>query len=167
MFTALISAGAFIRIPLPPVPVTLQTLFVLIASLTLPLSLSLEAVLLYLLLGIIGLPVFTTGGGIAALAGPTGGYLIGLIPAALIGGLLSKSSKSFAWYLLCGFLATVALYVPGLLVLKGARSLSWAATVSGGLVPFIIGDSLKILVSALTAVAVRPKVRALLENNGQ
>lgn len=167
MFTALICAGAFIRIPLPPVPVTLQTLFVLIAALSLPSSLSLEAVVLYLFLGIIGLPVFTSGGGFAALLGPTGGYLIGLIPAVLIGGLLSKAKNSFPWYLLCAFAGTVGVYVPGLLVLKFTRDLSWTATLSAGLVPFIIGDTLKIVVSALTAIAVRPKVKALLENNGQ
>lgn len=167
MFTALISAGAFIRIPLPPVPVTLQTLFVILASLCLPPMLSLEAVCLYLFLGIIGLPVFTTGGGIAAIAGPTGGYLIGLLPAVLIGGLLSKVKTGVPWYLFCALIATVGVYVPGLLVLKYTRDLSWAATISAGLLPFIIGDTLKIIVSAVTAVAVRPKVKALLENNGQ
>ncbi len=167
MFTALISAGAFIRIPLPPVPITLQTLFVVLASLCLPTSLALEAVVLYMFLGIIGLPVFTSGGGLAAFIGPTSGYMIGFIPAVLIGSLLSRLKTGVPWYLLCGFLATVGIYIPGLLVLKYTRDLSWAATISGGLVPFIIGDTIKIVVCAFTAVAVKPKVSSLLERDGQ
>lgn len=167
MFCALISAGAFIRIPLPPVPVTLQTLFVLIAALCLPLSMAVEAVAVYLLLGIIGLPVFTTGGGFAAILGPTGGYLIGLLPAALVGALLAGKKNTFWWNMLCALAATVCVYIPGLLMLKYSRNLSWATTVSAGLVPFIIGDTLKIIVSSLTALVVKPKVNSLLQKSGQ
>ena len=93
LFAALIAVGAFIRIPLPPVPITLQTLFTLVAALLLPLPVSISSVLVYLFLGIIGLPIFTSGGGLAAVTGPTGGYLIGLIPAVIIGGLMVRSEK--------------------------------------------------------------------------
>lgn len=163
LFAALIAAGAFIRIPIPPVPITLQTLFTLIAGLLLPLSVSLSSVLVYLFLGIIGLPVFTAGGGIAALAGPTGGYLVGLIPAVIVAGVMMRGGrKSYAYTLLAALCATVALYIPGLFWLGYSRSLSLEATLAAGLTPFIAGDILKLLVSALAANALKSQVDELL-----
>lgn len=166
LFAALIAAGAFIRIPLPPVPITLQTLFTLIAGLLLPLSVSLGSVLVYLFLGVIGLPIFTSGGGLAAITGPTGGYLIGLIPAVIIAGLMmGGKQRSYLYTLLVAFIATVALYIPGLLWLGYSRSLSLSATLAGGLTPFIVGDILKMLISALAARAVRPQLDELLSKD--
>lgn len=163
LFAALIAVGAFIRIPLPPVPITLQTLFSLIATLLLPLSVSLPAVLVYLFLGIIGLPIFTSGGGIAAIAGPTGGYLIGLIPACVVSGLMMrKTHSSIPWALLSAFVATVFIYIPGLLQLSYTRHMDLAATLSAGLVPFIIGDVLKMIIAAIVAVKVYPQLNTVL-----
>ena len=82
LFAALISAGAFIRIPMIPVPITLTTLFTMLGSACLPPSLALSSIIVYIFIGAAGLPVFTSGGGLASLLGPTGGYLIGMIPAA-------------------------------------------------------------------------------------
>ena len=90
LFAALIAAGAFIKIPLVPVPVTLTTLFVLLAALCLPPLMALSSIVVYLFLGGIGLPIFTSGGGLAAMLGPTGGYLFGMIPAALFGSLIIR-----------------------------------------------------------------------------
>lgn len=166
LFTALIAAGAFIRIPLPPVPVTLQTLFVLICGLLLPLSLSLSALGVYFFLGLVGLPVFTSGGGIAAFAGPTGGYITGMVPAVVILALFRK--KDSLWMYIAGcVLATAAIYIPGLLWLRHSLSLSWEATLAAGLVPFIIGDSIKIAVACAAGKTLRPQADALLRNPGQ
>ena len=93
LFAALIAAGAFIKIPLVPVPVTLTTLFVLLAALCLPPFMALSSIVVYLFLGGIGLPIFTSGGGLAAMLGPTGGYLFGMIPAALLGSLIMSSNR--------------------------------------------------------------------------
>lgn len=163
LFAALIAAGAFIRIPLPPVPITLQTLFALCAGLLLPVSVSLSSVLVYLFLGAVGLPIFTSGGGIAALTGPTGGYLIGLIPAVIVAGLMMKKKDAgFAYILLTALLATIALYIPGLAWLGYSRSLSFTATLTAGLVPFIVGDVIKLLVASAAALKVRGQVDTLL-----
>ncbi len=164
LFAALAAVGAFIRIPLPPVPVTLQTLFALVAGLVLPLRLSLGSMLAYLFIGLIGLPIFTTGGGIAAIAGPTGGYLAGLVAAVIVEAIVLRlvPRKNMATYLLAALLATMAIYIPGLLWLKSSLSLSWSATFISGLVPFILGDVLKLIASAFVATRVAPRVEMLL-----
>ncbi len=169
LFAALIAVGAFIRIPIPPVPITLQTLFTLVSALLLPLSVSLPSVLVYLFLGIIGLPIFTSGGGLAAVTGPTGGYLIGLIPAVIVGGLMVRGDKTrpLWYYLLASFIATVALYIPGLFWLGYSRHLTLSQTIAGGLTPFIVGDVLKMAVSSLVAYKLRPQVLTMLKGDNE
>ncbi|MGN0906415.1 MAG: biotin transporter BioY [Bullifex sp.] len=169
LFAALIAVGAFIRIPLPPVPITLQTLFTLVSALLLPLSVSIPSVLVYLFLGIIGLPIFTSGGGLAAVTGPTGGYLIGLIPAVTVGGLMvRKDGKKPLWYyLLASFAATVAIYIPGLFWLGYSRHLTLSQTLAGGLTPFIIGDVIKMIVSSIVAYKLRPQVLTMLKSDAE
>ena len=82
-FTALISIGAYISIPIGPVPIVLQNFFVLLAGVMLPRRTAAASVAVYLFLGAVGLPVFSGGtGGFAHFIGPTGGYLIAYLPAA-------------------------------------------------------------------------------------
>jgi len=100
LFAALISVGAYIAIPLPatPVPVVLQNMFILLAGFILGPWWGLASVVFYLLLGSMGLPVFSGGtGGLVKFAGPTGGYLFGFIPGVVIFGLVSRLGKH-AWY---------------------------------------------------------------------
>lgn len=164
MFCALMCAGSFIRIPLPPVPVTLHTLFIMLCGLLLPLPLSLSSVLLYLFLGLIGLPVFTGGGGFAALAGPTGGYLAGYVPAVIVLGLFRSMCRKcnciFLFVAAC-LLSQVCIYVPGLLWLRHSLSLTTQATLTAGLVPFIAGDTIKTVVAAIAAKTLLPRIDAL------
>ena len=156
LFSALIAAGAFIRIPLPPVPITLQTLFVLICGLLLPLKLSLPSLLVYLFLGIAGLPVFTAGGGIAAFTGPTGGYMVGMIPAIVVLSFFRRSGRLWTYAAGC-FVATILIYIPGLLWLKHSLNINWIETLVSGLVPFVVGDVIKIAVATVTAGSLREK----------
>ena len=96
MFAALMAAGAFIRIPVGPVPITLTSFFVLMAALLLgPVGGSLS-VIIYLLIGITGLPAFAGGSGPAVFAGPTGGFLIGYILTTLVCGFISAGSTDIA-----------------------------------------------------------------------
>ncbi len=163
LFTALIAAGSFIRIPLPPVPITLQTLFLFIAALLLPARYSVYSVLLYLFIGIIGLPVFTTGGGLAAAIGPTGGYLWGMIPAVLAGSLIASQRNSAGWYVLSAVIADIVLYIPGVLWLMYSTGISMKAALIGGLLPFIPGDAVKIIIAAISAKALKGQILPLLE----
>mgnify|MGYP003290565325 CR=1 FL=1 len=91
LFTALIAVGAFIRVPVPVVPFTLQYLFTMLAGLLLGPRLGTIAVGTYVLLGLVGLPIFTQGGGFWYVFQPSFGYLIGFCVGTFVTGWLAKS----------------------------------------------------------------------------
>lgn len=167
LFAALISVGAYIAIPLPgtPVPIVLQNMFVMLAALLLGPGWGLAATLAYLALGALGLPVFSGGtGGLARLAGPTGGFLLSYIPAVLSMGLISRLGSRRRWWrdlvaLLVGFVIIYAMGVPWLkVVIKG----SWQKALTAGFLPYIPGDALKIALSVLLASRLGPLVERAL-----
>ncbi len=92
LFAALIAVGAFIRIPIPVVPFTLQLLFTMLAGLLLGPRLGAAAVCVYLAMGLIGLPVFAEGGGPAYVLRPSFGYLIGFALGAYVTGAIANAS---------------------------------------------------------------------------
>ena len=95
LFVALIAAGAFLAIPIGPVPIVLQNMFVLLAGIILGPRWGLACVGIYLLIGACGLPVFANGkAGIGTIFGPTGGYLLGYLPAVFVTGLISKKGNN-------------------------------------------------------------------------
>ncbi len=150
-FIALTTAGAYIRIPLPftPVPITLQTFFVLIAGAILGKKLGTLSQAGYLMIGIFGLPVFTGGlYGFARLFGPTGGYLIGFVlAAALIGRLLEKEAP-FIKIAAVMLLGLAVLFICGVFQLAFVLHISFSKAVMLGLLPFIPGDIIKLLAAA-------------------
>ena len=162
MFGAATAAGAFVVIPLPPVPITLQTLFSALAGALLGGRLGALSQVVYVLLGLIGLPVFAGGkAGLGVLFGPTGGYLIGFIAAAYITGKMveAKEKPGFDWLALsmaCGF---AALYVLGIAQLSMIAKLSLKKALSVGLIPFLIGDLIKIYAAARITLKVRPRIK--------
>ena len=105
MFTALITAGAYIRIPVPVCPFTLQFLFTTLAGVLLGSKRGAMAVFVYVLLGLAGLPVFTGGGGIGYIFQPTFGYLIGFISGAYITGKIVHEGNLTMLRLLSGCFA--------------------------------------------------------------
>lgn len=152
-FIALIAAGSWISIPLPPVPLTLQTLFVLLAGVVMQ-RYAIIPVGLYVLLGAANLPVFHNGmAGLGVLLGPTGGFLLGFIPAALIVGLAyeRQSAKIRVLGLIAG---TGAIYLFGVVWLAYSASLSLPQAVLLGVAPFVVGD----VVKAAAAYAIGKRV---------
>ena len=86
LFTALIAVGAFIKIPIPVVPFTLQYLFTMLAGILLGSRLGSLSVLAYMILGLIGLPIFSEGGGIGYVFKPSFGYIIGFCVGTFVTG---------------------------------------------------------------------------------
>lgn len=170
LFTALVAAGAFIRIPMVPVPMTLQTFFALVAAACLPPTMATASMLVYLFLGTVGLPIFTSGGGLAALLGPTGGYLIGLVPAVLAGSLVMKTSSSIGTRgaaILSVVVTNVLVYLVGLPWLSASLGLSFTATIAAGLLPYIVGDVVKSVVTVTVAPSVRARVTDLVSRDDE
>ena len=159
LFAAFIAGGTFIAIPIGPVPIVLQNLFTLLSGLILGPVLGSAAVALYLLAGILGAPVFAGfTGGIARLAGPTGGFLIGYFLMALIAGLIvgaPKKNVSIAKLIIAVVTGLLVVYVPGLIWLKISTGLDWARTFMVGCIPFLIGDVLKGIVAVLISRRLR------------
>jgi len=162
MFGGATAAGAYLIIPLPPVPVTLQTFFMALAATLLGSRLGAMSQVVYVLLGIIGLPVFAGGkAGLGVLLGPTGGYLIGFVLGAYVTGRIARAGGRagglrIALAVAAGYLVVYALGVTGLCIL--AR-LSLLKALSLGMFPFFIGDVLKLGVVTLVTLKVRDHVR--------
>lgn len=115
VFAALIAVGAFIKIPIPVVPFTLQTLFVVLAGLLLGPKLGAASVAAYLILGLVGLPIFTQGGGPGYVLQPTFGYLVGFMGGAWLAGRIADAKKapSYLRMLCAGLSALVVIYTIG------------------------------------------------------
>ena len=164
LMAALMAVGAYVAVPVGPVPIVLQNLFVLLSGLLLGPSWGVASVLVYLLLGLLGLPVFSGGGGgFAHFAGPTGGYLVGYVPAVAIVGALSRRGRSPAADLGAAALGALAVYAVGVPWLALAAHLSPARAAAVGLLPFLPGDAIK----AAAAVAIARWARPLVADPGQ
>jgi len=165
-FTILTALGAFVRIPLPftPVPITLQTFFVLLGAALLGSNLGAITQLNYILLGFLGVPLFTgAGSGAAYLLGPTGGYLAGFVLASFFVARSIKYAQDkicSVFALLC--LGDLILLVCGAIWLKFLFGYSLAKALFIGLMPFIPGDLLKALLAASIYLKLKARFKEIL-----
>ncbi len=143
VLAALMVVGAYISIPVGPVPIVLANFFVLLAGLLLGSRWGVASVAIYLVLGALGLPVFAGGSaGIGVFAGPTGGYLVGYLAAALVVGLVASGGVVLDIVgLVAGALAIYALGIPWL---KHVLNVPWPKAFALGMVPFLAGDAIKV-----------------------
>jgi biotin transport system substrate-specific component len=147
-----LAVAAHVSVPFWPVPLTLQTLAVLLLGVFAGPQLAAAAVLAYAAEGVAGLPVFAHGAGLATLAGPTGGYIVGFLPAAIVAGFAARARRlplTLAGLLLADALI-FAFGLAGLTLLVG-----WDKAVAVGLTPFLAGEALKIAL-ATAATRLRP-----------
>jgi biotin transport system substrate-specific component len=158
LMAALTAAGAYMAIPVGPVPIVLQNLFVMLAGLLLGGRWGLISVAVYLLAGAVGLPVFAGGtGGIGKFLGPTGGYLLGFAAAAYLIGVISERGRGRVAIDVMAMLAgTLVIYAFGVSWLKVVTGMSFAKASAVGMMPFLIGDLLKIAAAIPIAKALRP-----------
>jgi len=145
LLAALAAVAAYLYVPLGPVPVVLTTLVVLLAGLLLGPRPAALAMVLYLLAGAMGFPVFAGGrGGLAFLLGPTGGYLLGFVPAAAFAGWLARAGKGrIASDVAAAAAGTLVVYAVGIPWLKLSTGMTWPSSLAVGLLPFLAGDVLK------------------------
>jgi len=181
LFAALIVAGAYISIPIGPVPITLQTLFILLAGLLGGRRIGMAAVAVYLALGAMGLPVFSGGtGGFARFFSPTGGFLISWLPAVAIAGICSDigyrpasqegettTKIHLLWMVLGALAASIIIYAIGLTVLKLNLDFSWSKTIAVGLLPFLPGDLLKLISAVILGNLFARNVRTFIRAKNQ
>ena len=151
---ALIAIGAKVQVPFWPVPMTLQTLAVLVIAAGLGPRMGLAAMGAYMAAGIAGLPVFAgspaRGVGLAYLAGPTTGFLIGMGLAMVVTGVLAQG-RALGGRVLAMAAGTIAIYVPGLIWLSAF--VPAGRLVETGLLPFLPGDIVKIALGAMLVAA--------------
>ncbi len=149
MATAL---GAYVRIPLPgtPVPITLQTFFVILAGAVLGKKLGMLSQASYLFLGAIGMPIFQGYAfGVAHILGPTGGYLAGFLLASfLTGKILEKEENSFLKIIAAFAIGNIALYSLGVIWLMLLYRISLVNAVAMGVLPFVAVELIKVVAAA-------------------
>lgn len=167
LLAVLTAVGAFLRIPLGVSSITLQFLFTAMAGVLLGPGCGALSQGVYVALGLIGLPIFTAGGGFGYVLQPTFGFLLGLIPAAAIIGAISRRSASplrLALACLAGLAALYAVGIPYMaLILNGymGKGMSVSALLWAGMLPFLPGDAIKIAVTALLCPLLRKRVPGL------
>lgn len=167
LMAALIAVGAFLAIPIGPVPIVLQNLFVLLAGMLLGGRWAAGSVAIYLLAGACGLPVFAGGsGGLGHLIGARGGYLIGFLPAAWVVGLVAeRANGKLVMEVSAMVLGSVIIYALGVTWLKFIFGISIRQALTIGMLPFLIGDVLKIAAAVPIARSLRPLIHRSITNS--
>jgi len=171
LFAALICLGCFISIPIGPVPITIQNMFAILAACILGGLNGAGAVGIFIVLGTIGLPVFSgCHGGVSYLAGPTGGFIIGYFIGALVAGLIVGTphtfEKKFSWrnygiIALAALVGYALIYVSGIpyfmhVMADTGKEVSFSKALSLCLIPFIPIDIAKLAVTIPLAAVIRP-----------
>lgn len=144
-------------IPISPVPISLATFAIYLTTYILGAKYSAISTMIYVILGMVGLPVFTGfTGGIGKVLGPTGGYIISYVFLAIIAGLIIE--KNYDNIVICFvgmFAGTIILYLVGTLWLAFVTNMTFRAALFAGVVPFIIGDIAKMIMACIIGNRVR------------
>lgn len=169
LFVALMVVGAFIKVPnpfFPTVPLTFQLFFCIYAGLLLGTKNAFFSQLVYILLGLIGLPIFASGQGFAYVLHPTFGFIIGFLVAATVIALLVGESKkvSFVKMTLFALIGFVVIYTIGIVYMYFILGLHLGKEVSmigvaGSMVPYMIKDLVLVIIAALTSIKIIPAIR--------
>lgn len=159
--TAVLCILGPLSIPIGPVPISLATLAILLGVYVLGPWQGAASVLLYLVMGAIGLPVFSGfQGGFAKIAGPTGGYLLGYFLLALIAGWFIYKFYDIIWLQFVGMcLGTSVLYALGTVWLSHVAGMSFMEALAAGVLPFIPGDIIKMVIAIVLGRAVNGRLK--------
>lgn len=166
---ALLAVSAWVSVPIGPVPFTLQTMVLALVPAALDRKSACLAVAAYLVLGGIGLPVFSGfGAGVGVLAGPTGGFLwgflLGMIAATLLLDVLPSSMPFFARVVIADVALLLISYICGTAQLMVVASLDVPGALAVAVIPFVIPDAVKLVVGARVGVAVNHALDHVLQS---
>ena len=165
LLAALTAVGAFIRFPLGAMSFTLQDMFTVMAGVLLGWKWGAASQAAYVVLGLVGLPVFTQGGGLSYVFQPSFGFLLGMIPAAAVTGLIAGNKGEPKRVIPACFLGLAVMYLIGvpymgmILNLYMGKGLSVWTIVKTGLLVYIPGDTLKVIVVAIVSPALCKALR--------
>ena len=164
LFAALTAVGAFFKIPFALAAISLQFLFTAMAGILLGAGYGALSQLVYVLIGLVGVPIFALGGGFSYVLQPTFGFLLGLIPAAWVIGVLAKRPLKFwrtALAMLAGLAVLYAIGVPYMALIANGylgKGLTFWQVMRSGMLIYLPGDMLKIAVGSALCVAVERRL---------
>lgn len=167
LFAALTAVGGFIRIPVPPVPITFQTFFVYLAGSMLGRGGGALSQVLFLIIGLSGVPVFSMGGGLGYVLKPSFGYLLGFpIGAFIIGVCVEKFNKTSDFWKLCVansiglfiilFIGVIYLYFNINYIVH--QEFSWARALWVGVLVFLPGEVVKMILAVSLVIRLKPVI---------
>lgn len=167
IFSALICVAAPFSVQVGPIPITLATFAIYLAGAILGGKRGMIAVIVYIMLGAVGLPVFSNfSGGFTALLGPTGGYIIGYIPLVFLSGIFaeinSKKHRAVLNMIIGMLLGTIALYTFGTAWFMIMTKSSLGRALALCALPFIPGDGLKIVCVSAIAIPLKSKLSSVI-----
>ena len=165
LFAALTAIGAFFKIPFALAAISLQFLFTAMAGILLGAGYGALSQAVYVLIGLVGVPIFALGGGFSYVLQPTFGFLLGLIPAAWVVGAVAGESldpKRMALASLAGLAALYAVGMPYMALILNAylgKGMTFSALLGAGMLPYLPGDAVKIIVAAGVCPVLRRRLR--------
>ena len=160
LFAALTAIGAFFKIPFALAAISLQFLFTAMAGILLGAGYGALSQAVYVLIGLVGVPIFALGGGFSYVLQPTFGFLLGLIPSAFVIGKLAKRPLTFwgtALAMLAGLAVLYAIGVPYMALIANAylgKGLTFWQVIKNGMLIYLPGDLLKIALGSFLCVAI-------------
>ena len=167
LFAALTAVGAFFKIPFALAAISLQFLFTAMAGVLLGAGYGALSQAVYVLIGLVGVPIFALGGGFSYIFQPTFGFLLGLIPCAFVIGKLAKRPLTFwrtALSMLAGLAVLYAIGVPYMALIANGylgKGLTFWQVIRRGMLIYLPGDLLKITVGSLLCVAVTRRMPSM------
>lgn len=163
LFAAIICVLAPFVIPIGPIPLSLATFAIYIAASVLDWKYGTLAVIVYILIGMAGLPVFSGfSGGVMIIAGPTGGYIVGYIVCALVIGQIVDRNEQKKWvYPVAMIVGTALLYACGTARFVHLTGTTLMGALAVCVIPFLIGDAIKIILASVMARRLRMMLKRL------
>lgn len=162
MFAALIAVMGYVSVPIPfsPVPISGQTLIIMLIGLMLTPKQAFYSVLTWLLAGVVGAPVFSGGrAGIGVLTSPSGGYIIGFVLGAVVISYLRGQEANMAkMYIAAAVGGIIVIYACGVPVMAYLLNMDLKAALMAGAIPFLIGDAIKVIISVNLAYVLRKRL---------